>query len=140
MRILTNLPKRLLLLLRAVLALPKASSTGLDCRMASASVCRRCVHVQGVQGVQGVPGVQAYLPPPRIPHPPCRGCYLRAAAAFGSPRQVVHEVLVGLGLARAALAADHDGLRLLGAAQHLVGALRRAVDVGRRLAEGAGAG
>ena len=32
MRILTNLPKRDELLLRAVLALPKASSTGLDCR------------------------------------------------------------------------------------------------------------
>ena len=38
MRILTNLPKRDELLLRAVLALPNASSTGLDCRMASARV------------------------------------------------------------------------------------------------------
>ena len=33
-----NLPKRDELLLRDVLALPKASSTGFDCRIASASV------------------------------------------------------------------------------------------------------
>ena len=106
----TNLPKRDELSLRTVLALPKASSRGLDSRTCSSMGAAARGRRRRSGGVRGAPrrrsgGVFAPAAP-RFPLGPAP-----ASAGGAARRQVLHDQLGRLGLARARLPDDQDRLR-----------------------------